>query len=61
MYREQAAGGEHPGPGGQLRWHVDDRLAVSDQALRDMTADPVQPSTAQVRSLNLRPAASIAL
>src|ERR1022692_4739313 len=35
------AGGEHPGPGRQLRRHIHDRLAVGDQALRDVPADPV--------------------
>ena len=33
------AGGEHPGPGGQLRGYVQDGLAVGDQALGDVPAD----------------------
>ena len=32
-------GGEHPGPGRQLRWHIHHGLAVSDQPLRDMPPD----------------------
>ena len=35
------AGGEDAGPGGQLRWHIDDRFAIGDQALRDVAADAV--------------------
>ena len=35
------AGREHPGPGRQLRWHTGHRLAISDQALREVAADPV--------------------
>jgi len=30
---------EHPHPRGQLRGHVQDRLAISDQTLRDVPAD----------------------
>jgi hypothetical protein len=39
-----------PAPGGQLRWHVHDLLAVREQAHGDVPADPLQPSTAQTRS-----------
>ena len=35
------ASGEHPGPGGQLRGHIGHRLAVGDQALREVAADPI--------------------
>ena len=35
------ASGEQAGPGGQLRWHTGDRLAVGDQALREVAADPI--------------------
>ena len=34
-------GGEHAGPGGQLRGHVHHGFAVGDQALRDVPADTV--------------------
>lgn len=33
------AGGEHPRPGGQLRWDVDDLLAVGEQPVGDVPAD----------------------
>jgi hypothetical protein len=33
------AGGEHAGPGGQFRGHVQDGLAVGDQPLGDVPAD----------------------
>jgi hypothetical protein len=35
------AGGEHPHPGRQFRWHVEHRFAVGDQPLRDVPADAV--------------------
>lgn len=34
------AGYEHTCPGGQLRRHIDDLLAVGDQPVRDVPADP---------------------
>ena len=34
-------GGEHPRPRGQLRWDVDDGLAVGEQPLGDVPADAV--------------------
>jgi hypothetical protein len=47
---------EHPDPGGQLGWHVQDLLAVTDQPLRQCPPDavgaihrptPVRPSCSQ--------------
>jgi hypothetical protein len=33
------SGGEDPGPGGQLRWHVDDLFTIGQQAGGDVPAD----------------------
>ena len=34
-------GGEHPDPGGQLRWHIDHQLTIGEQPLGDVFPDPV--------------------
>jgi hypothetical protein len=45
------SGGEHQRPGGQLRWDIDDLLAVGQQPVGDVSADALaaldQPDSCQ--------------
>jgi hypothetical protein len=51
---------EHPHPRRQLRWYVEHGLAIGNEALGQVCRPmPLQPSTAQMRSLYCRPSLSI--